>query len=275
MTVKIHHLLTGELESSYSTSVFGAPEQHPHVTKQELLPFGHQERQYKDDGSFEPGLMVPVPIWLIEGEQQCILIDTGLGDVNEIMELQGQYGIDYIARKTKEQEIDYLLNQKGLTTADIDLVVLTHLHFDHIGNNDKFPNAKFIVQADEVPLLLNPPDFATFYYREWSHKIYDIRDRLEIINGNLKLGKHLELLKTGGHTPGQMVVMANTEEGTVCLASDFLYNYINVERGWPMGPIWNMTQWIEGYRYLTSQADIIVPNHDYQFFEYYPNGIIG
>lgn len=274
MSIRLHNILTGSLESSYATSVFNAPEKHPLITKKELLPFGHKERKYHDDGTFEPGLMVPVPVWFIEGEDQNILIDTGLGDCDEIMALQAGYGIDYIATKTKEQEIVTALAKKGLKPEDIDIVVLTHLHFDHIGNNELFTNARFIVQKDEVPFLINPPKFATFYYREWQHKITAISDRLDIIEGNLRLSKNIELLKVGGHVPGQMVVMAETKLGKVCLASDFLYNYTNVRQGWPMGPIWNVQEWVNNYQFIKGNADIIVPNHDYEFFEHYPDGII-
>src|ERR1700704_4722432 len=83
MSVRVHNILTGELESSYLTSVFGAPERHPLVKKEELLPYGHRERKYNRDGTFEPGLMVPVPVWFIEGADSRVLIDTGLGDVKK------------------------------------------------------------------------------------------------------------------------------------------------------------------------------------------------
>src|SRR5262249_52651080 len=264
MSVRIHNILTGELESSYSTSVFGAPERHPLVKKEELLPYGHKERKYNRDGTFEPGLMVPVPVWFIDGEDSCILIDTGLGNCEEIMQLQYQYGVDYIARKSKEQEIVNGLAAKGLKPEDIDVVVLTHLHFDHIGNTELFQNARFIVQRSEIPMLISPPKFATFYYREWSHKITNISDRLIPIEGNWKLSKNIELVRLGGHSPGQMAVFVQTEKGRVCIASDFLYNYSNLRHEWPIGPVWDMDEWIRGLRFIKGEADIIVPNHDFE-----------
>jgi glyoxylase-like metal-dependent hydrolase (beta-lactamase superfamily II) len=275
MSVRVHNILTGELESSYSTSVFGAPERHPLVKKEELLPYGHKERKYNRDGTFEPGLMVPVPVWFIDGEDSCILIDTGLGNCEEIMQLQYQYGIDYIARKSKEQEIVNGLAAKGLKPEDIDVVVLTHLHFDHIGNTELFQNARFIVQRSEIPMLISPPKFASFYYREWSHKITNVSDRLIPIEGNLKLSKHIELIRVGGHSPGQMAILAETAKGRVCIASDFLYNYTNLRHEWPIGPVWNMDEWIGGLRFIKGEADIILPNHDFEFYQLYPDGIIG
>jgi glyoxylase-like metal-dependent hydrolase (beta-lactamase superfamily II) len=275
MTAKIHCLITGALESSYRTSVYGAPEQHPLVSKEELVPYGYRERSYNADGSFSPGLMVPVPTWLIEGEDKNILIDTGLGDCDEIMSMQKSYGIDYIATKDSDEDIVTALGTKGLTPADIDIVVLTHLHFDHIGNNELFSKARFIVQKDEVPFLISPPPFATFYYREWQHKLTSISDRLDIIEGNYKLSKTVELIKVGGHAAGQMVVMVDTILGKVCIASDFYYNYTNVNRSWPMGPLWNVQQWIDNDRWIKGNADIIIPNHDYAMLEKYPSRVIG
>ena len=275
MSVRVHNLLTGELESSYATSILGAPEKHVRVKKEDLLPYGFRERQFRPDGTFEPGLMVPVPVWFIEGEKEKILIDTGLGDCQEIMALQARYGIDYVARKTREQEIEAAFAAKRLTPDDIDVVVLTHLHFDHIGNTERFRNARFIVQSVEVPLLLSPPKFAIFYYREWAHKITGVLDRLEPIQGNLRLTKNVELVRLGGHAPGQMVVFVQTDQGKVCLASDFLYNYSNLRNEWPMGPVWSIDEWVSGLRYIKAHADLIVPNHDYEFYQHHPDGILG
>lgn len=275
MSARIHCLLTGALESSYSTSVYGAPEKHPLVTKEELLPYGHKDRVYNRDGSFTPGLMVPVPVWLIEGEGKTILVDTGLGDCDEIMSMQDRYGIDYVAVKSKDEEIVAALATKGLKPEDIDVVVLTHLHFDHIGNNELFTKAKFIVQKDEVPFLINPPAFATFYYREWQHKITSISDRLQIIEGDYHLTPNVSLLKVGGHAPGQMVLVVKTAIGSVCIASDFYYNYTNINHSWPMGPIWDMQKWIDGDRRIKSLADVIVPNHDFDVFNKFETRIIG
>lgn len=275
MTVRIHCILTGALESSYTTSVYGAPERHPLVKKEDLLPYGHKERVYNSDGTITPGLMVPVPIWLIEGEDKTILIDTGLGDCDEVMAMQGQYGIDYIATKSKDEEIVTALAQKGLKPEDIDLVALTHLHFDHIGNNELFTKARFVVQKDEVPFLVSPPPFATFYYREWQHKLTSISDRLDTIEGNYRLSKNVELVKVGGHAAGQMVVMVNTALGKVCIGSDFYYNYTNIDRSWPMGPLWNVQQWIDNDRWVKSNCDIILPNHDFALFNRFPSRVIG
>jgi glyoxylase-like metal-dependent hydrolase (beta-lactamase superfamily II) len=275
MSVRVHNILTGELESNYSTSVFGAPERHPRLKKEDLLPYGYKERQYRTNGTFEPGLMVPVPVWFIEGEDSKILVDTGLGDCEEITRLHHEYGNDYVARKSQEQEILTGLAAKGLKPEDIDLVILTHLHFDHIGNTELFKNARFIVQASEISMLISPPKFTSFYYRELSYKITNISDRLVPIEGNLKLTKTIELVKVGAHSPGLMAVFVQTAKGKICIASDLLYNYTNLRHEWPIGPIWNMEEWIRGLQFIKGEADIIVPNHDFEFYQLHPDGVLG
>jgi glyoxylase-like metal-dependent hydrolase (beta-lactamase superfamily II) len=162
-----------------------------------------------------------------------------------------------------------------LKPEDIDVVALTHLHFDHIGNNELFTKARFVVQKDEVPFLVSPPPFATFYYREWQHKLTSISDRLDTIEGNYRLSKNVELVKVGGHAAGQMVVMVNTSLGKVCIGSDFYYNYTNIDRSWPMGPLWNVQQWIDNDRWVKSNCDIILPNHDFALFNRFPSRAIG
>ena len=69
--------------------------------------------------------------------------------------------------------------------------------------------------------------------------------------------------------------LALKREGRICLASDFLDNYINLRQEWPIGPVWNMDEWIAGLRFLKGESDIIIPNHDFEFYQHFPEGIIG
>ena len=71
------------------------------------------------------------------------------------------------------------------------------------------------------------------------------------IEGHLKLSKQVELVRVGGHSPGQMAVFVGTAKGRVCIASDFLYNYTNLRHDWPIGPVWNMDERISGLRFIS------------------------
>ncbi len=274
MSVKIHHIVTGELESSLAVSLLNSGA-HPEIAHADRLPYGFRDDIVRKDGSVTEGVMVPIPVWLIQGAGQVILVDTGLGDVDEIAEMQSRYGVDFVASRSSDQDLIAGLARFGVAPEDVDVVILTHLHFDHIGNNELFTNARFIVQKDELPQAVEPPTFCMFYYPEYRYKIDAIKDRLEIIDGDYEVDPAVRLVKIGGHTPGCMVVMVKTDVGTVCLTSDVMYNYKNLELNWPMGSFWDLPELMSGYDRLHREADIIVPEHDWKFLEVHPTGTIG
>jgi hypothetical protein len=72
-----------------------------------------------------------------------------------------------------------------------------------------------------------------------------------------------------------MAVFVGTAKGRVCIASDFLYNYTNLRHDWPIGPVWNMDEWISSLRFIKGEADIILPNQDFEFYQFYPDGVVG
>jgi glyoxylase-like metal-dependent hydrolase (beta-lactamase superfamily II) len=274
MALKIHHIVTGELESSLAVSLLNSGI-HPDIPDNRSLLYGFRDDIVRRDGSVHEGVMVPVPVWLIEGADQTILIDTGLGDIDEVADMQHRYGVDFVASRSADQDLLAGLARHGVRPEDVDLVVLTHLHFDHVGNNEHFPNASFLVQADELPQATQPPHFCMFYYPEYAYKIEAVRDRLQIIDGDHHICDGLRVVKIGGHTPGCMVVMVETADGTVCLTSDVMYNYANLELNWPMGSYWNLPELLVGYDRIHAEADVIVPEHDWKFLEIHPTGTIG
>jgi glyoxylase-like metal-dependent hydrolase (beta-lactamase superfamily II) len=274
MSLKVHHIVTGELESSLPVSILNSGI-HPDIPDNKSLLYGFRDDIVRRDGTVHEGVMVPVPVWLIEAGDLTILIDTGLGDIEEVTEMQHKYGIDFVASRSADQNLIEGLAKHGVRPQDVDLVVLTHLHFDHVGNNELFTNAKFVVQAAELPQATTPPHFCMFYYPEYSYKIEVVRDRLQVIDGDHEVCDGIRLVKIGGHTPGCMVVMVDTGVGTVCLTSDVMYNYVNLELNWPMGSFWDLPELMAGYDRIRAEADVIVPEHDWKFLVVHPTGTIG
>lgn len=274
MVAKIHHIVTGELESSLGVSLLGGGAS-PRIPRDQVLPFGYRHDICRRDGSVVEGVMVPVPVWLVEGADRLILVDTGLGDVEEVADMQHLYGVDFVASRNADQDLVRGLARHGVDPKDIELVILTHLHFDHVGNNELFPNARFLTQRDELPQALCPPPYSMFYYPEYAYKMTHVLDRTELIDGDREIDPAVHVVKIGGHTPGCMVVFVETQAGRVCLTSDVMYNYKNLELNWPMGSYWDVAQLMRGYDRLHREADIIVPEHDWEFLQHFPGGTIG
>lgn len=274
MSTRIHCIVTGEVESNLEIALLNGAS-HPSIRDEDRLPYGYPDTIVLPSGKRRVGNMVPAPVWLIQGGGQNVLVDTGLGDVAEAMDVQSRYGSDYLAARSEGQDIVAGLARHGVAPADIETVVLTHLHYDHIGNNELFPNARFIVQREELELAKNPPRFCMFYYPEFAYKLEVVADRILVVEGDYQVNDDVRLLKVGGHTPGCQAVLVTTELGTVCLTSDLMYNYRNLELDWPTGSFWNLQEMLSGYQRIRAEADLIVPQHDWQILLKHPTGTIG
>jgi glyoxylase-like metal-dependent hydrolase (beta-lactamase superfamily II) len=271
---KIYQIVTAELETPLGVSLFNSGAS-PHQTRDSVLPFGFRDDITRRDGTVVSGVMSPAPVWLIEGTDKVVLVDTGVGDLDEVFSVFERYGDGLAVTRSPEQDLIAQLADHGVRPEDVDLIVLTHLHFDHIGNNELFTKARFVVQRDELLRGLCPPRFGAYYYPEFRHHLIAVLDRIEIVDGDYNLSPGIKLLKIGGHTPGCQSVLVTTAAGRVCLTSDVMYNYRNLDLNWPTGSFWDLDALMRGYDRLRLEADILVPQHDWEFRERHPSGAIG
>ena len=91
---------------------------------------------------------LPLISWYIEGSDKRILVDTGGGDPAPTHPKMKPY------ERKKDQTIENALKKVGLTCDDIEIVIATHLHWDHSAGNGLFKNAKIIVQEEELKMAL-------------------------------------------------------------------------------------------------------------------------
>jgi N-acyl homoserine lactone hydrolase len=121
-----------------------------------------------------------------------------------------------------EDSVDYRLAQLGLRGTDISDVINTHLHFDHAGNNDAFPNATFYVQRTHYEAAVDNPSFPNQYWRI---------DGLNysLLDGETDLGDGLSVFPTPGHAPGHQSVLVRLDSGqNIILCGDAIYEEDNV-----------------------------------------------
>ena len=148
----------------------------------------------------------PVYSWLITGGEEPFLIDAGC-TIPEAAKLSSVFeGED-------GPPIEDSLRKKGLSTSDIKTIIMTHLHIDHFANARKFPNARIIVQEEELEFARNPhPVFAKSYNRAWYEGL-----NFETVRGDAEIFPGIAVLFTPGHSPGTQSVSIATEEGTKLL----------------------------------------------------------
>lgn len=202
-----------------------------------------------------------------------ILVDTGFGDINEIHHIRKQRGDKYYL--TEINTIQEALKNIGISPEDIDIVVNTHLHWDHIGGNLAFPHARFYVPEDDLPYLYNPPCWASHFYPGTKKHIAELKN-LVPVRGEGKISDHVSYLCLGGHTPGSLAVLIDSPKGIVAFAGDIVAKYENWDLDWigPSGNIWNMSQLADAFSVLRERADIIIPGHDWKVFDRHPEGVV-
>ena len=145
-------------------------------------------------------------VWYISGGDRHILVDAGAR------------AEDFVARGEKVipiQSVEEGLAKHDLTGADIETVILTHMHDDHFGLADAFTNAEFIVQEKELEFALNPhPLFASGY--KLTKELAD-QVRFRPVEGDCILFEGIETVFSPGHSPGGQSILIRTEGGKAVL----------------------------------------------------------
>jgi N-acyl homoserine lactone hydrolase len=166
---------------------------------------------------------------LLSGER-AVLVDTGPGDPDT------EHHSSHTAfTRTAEQVPSAAVTAAGVRPEDLETVVLTHLHYDHSYNLGLFPNASFVVQAEELRAAVDPIAAQRSTYEfglsglipPWMR----LTDRLTIVRGDTELLPGIRLLHLPGHTPGMQAVLVETTEGPHLIASDLISLYDNLGSG--------------------------------------------
>lgn len=271
--VVIQRMNTGWLESEPATSLMSAGK-HPEVPGGQIRSYGWRDDIRRPDGSIVSGTMVPAPAWYLESFGKRILIDTGTGNADEIIRVQQRYGINLANVTAPGEHILAHLDRIGVRPEQIDIVIHTHLHFDHVGGDDLFPNATFLVHQAELPWALCPPPYGVYYYREFGDKVRRALDQIAVIAGDYHVTPDVRIVFTGGHSPGHCVVFIDTPAGRAVVAGDAVYNYRNLEYEWPQGPLFDVAATLQSMQILKT-AELILLNHDPLFDELFPTGVVG
>jgi glyoxylase-like metal-dependent hydrolase (beta-lactamase superfamily II) len=136
---------------------------------------------------------IPVNVTLLRTEDATILVDTGAGPKPRAFLPNGD------ARLLDE------LAQVGVVPDDIDVVVHTHLHVDHVGWTGAFPNARYVVHEDDWAFFMTETSLAERpHLRE---KVLPLQ-RVERVTGETEIVPGVRVQPTPGHTPGHMSVRA-------------------------------------------------------------------
>lgn len=215
---------------------------------------------------------VPMPmdyfVWAIVGRARTILVDTGFDT------------LDASARNRKLlRTASEGLSLVGVDAATAPDVILTHLHYDHVGGFDQFPNAQFHLQDREMAFatgrhMLAGAQSHAFTARHVADVVIAVHaKRVVFHDGDAKLAPGVSVHHIGGHTDGLQAVRVDTPAGPLVLASDATHYYENMEAVRPFSIVFDVDAMVAGYdrlRALAGPGGVIVPGHDPLVFERHP-----
>ena len=207
-------------------------------------------------------------VWVVRNAERTLVVDTGFSAATAARRQR-----KHLRCPTEG------LRMLGVEAAAVRDVVITHLHYDHVGNFDLFPAATFHLQDDEMR-------YATG--RHMRHEVFngafDVEDvvgmvrnvyrgRVQFHDGDAAVFPGISLHRIGGHTMGLQVVRVATRRGWVVLASDASHFYANMEQVRPFPIVYSVADMVAGYARLRALAESlqhIIPGHDPKVMERYP-----
>ena len=163
--------------------------------------------------------------------------------------------------------------------ATVEEVVISHLHYDHVGSFHKFPRARFHLQEREMRYACGR--YMCHKRLRHSFEVEDVAGivrmtfagRVVFHDGDAELAPGITLHAMGGHSMGLQCMRVNTARGPVVLASDVSHFYENMERGRPFTTAFHVGEMLEGFdrmRALAPSPRHIVPGHDPEVMRRYP-----
>jgi N-acyl homoserine lactone hydrolase len=166
----------------------------------------------------------------------------------------------HVGRRTFLSEA---LTARGLAPDDIDMLVLTHAHWDHVQNIDVFERSTLCLHPDERRYAHRPHrnDWAT---PKWTGAILDLMPTREVGEGE-ELIPGVRIVELRGHSPGSIGVTVETERGLEIITGDALHFASVAKTGRNPLVFWSAEQASRSIQRVLKSADVIYPGHDQPF----------
>jgi glyoxylase-like metal-dependent hydrolase (beta-lactamase superfamily II) len=206
--------------------------------------------------------------WLVRSSAGITLIDCGWD------RSVGLHGVSprYHHIEVDERDPVDLLASVGVTPGDVDRVIISHMHFDHVGNLDLFPGATLVMSRAEYACWSGPESAQPRPPHPVMNRDMQIvedhrrRGRLHLVDEPCEIVPGITVHPLGGHTPGQVLVEVQAEAGTVLLASDAVHYHEELDENRPFYVFSDLGELIDGYDLLRARASDpatwVVSGHD-------------
>ncbi|SDZ52422.1 N-acyl homoserine lactonase family protein [Herbiconiux ginsengi] len=201
-------------------------------------------------------------VWLVRGEGVEIVVDTGYSVAGG--ESRG---------RTLLMDPPELFASLGVHPENAPLVLITHAHYDHIGNLAHFRESPVVIARRELEFWSSRHAQRVQFH----HSVEDVElaelfaavdaGRVTAFDERIEIAPGIEMIEIGGHTPGQSVVRVPTAAGVVLLASDAIHYYEEFEKDMPFSSVAELVAMYAGFDRIrgmleTGEVEHLVAGHD-------------
>jgi glyoxylase-like metal-dependent hydrolase (beta-lactamase superfamily II) len=169
---------------------------------------------------------------LVEANGKWILIDTGFGDKFD-EKYQRIYGIK------REPALEDQLQEVGITNQDINIVINTHLHWDHAGGNTirdskteswipNFPNARYVVQRGEFEFATHVNERTRGSYRSEDYVALEKLGYFDFADGDSSIMEGVRVVRSGGHVPHHQCVLLESDKNKAFFLGDLIATHAHL-----------------------------------------------
>lgn len=193
-----------------------------------------EKRLPPDDANRIPLGMRPL---IVRNGTHTVLIDAGCGDKMDGKSAQ-------IYKLDRRYHLDHALADAGLSADDIDIVVASHLHFDHVGGFTalkngavvpRFPKAKYIAHRAEWEDATHPHERNRASYLQENFVPLQEAGVLTLVDDEAEIIPGVRYRRSGGHTPNHQVVMIESAGRTAVFTADMYPTSVHIPDPWLMG----------------------------------------
>jgi len=244
----------------------------PETYRVYAIKYAHHARRAAENflGGDSHDLPMPLDyfVWAVVGATRSFVVDTGFN--RAMADKRG---------RTLTRPIEDGLRAIGVEPAAVEDVIVTHMHYDHAGNRELFPRARYHVQDREMAYctgrcMCHGVLRGAFEAEDVQRMVGRLFEgRVQFHDGDDDITPGLSVHLVGGHTAGLQAVRVHTARGWIVLASDASHLYANMEQGRPFPVVYNVGDMMEGFARLRGLADRpegVIPGHDPEVLRRFP-----
>lgn len=224
---------------------------------------------FAESGEADADQLMDYSFWVARTADKVILIDTGY-------DIAAQDWLGEVSRTPTPEGLRLL----GIDPADVNLVIATHFHYDHVGYIDHFPAATIVASRTEYEYWVAKyaenglvGEFATPRDVTAIMRAGD-EGRLRLVDGVTEVFSGITVYPVGGHCPGQLLTYVESLSGPLILASDAIHLSEQLERGWPFFAHTDLDEMVAAIAFakeLSARTGApIIPGHDPRVRTHYP-----